>query len=225
LRAIDGIDPHRESPRWLLVTGALFYKLKYSASNFIFKLLIRRIATRSAVRTFAPFVGVPLAAFWNSYTSYRVLREARMRAVGPSAVQELHRNFLSKYPEVSPAGVKAIFRAAAAAMVRKREAHPNLVVLYRSIEERYGKQTIEELDSTKYFLEELQALERNEKDLALTVLQVAIILDGSISSREEEFLIKARTLCGFSPTLRPVRRLLKVFVLGKPISNRALEAL
>ena len=225
LRAVDGIDPHRESPKWLLVGGALFYKLKYSASNFLFKLLIRRIATRSAVRTFAPFVGVPLSAFWNSYTSFRVLREARMRAVGPSAVQELHRNFLSKYPDVSPAGIQAIFRAAAVAMVRKREAHPNLVVLFRSLEERYGKQTIAELDSTRHFLEGLGPLVRQEKDLALTVLQVAIILDGDISTREEEFLIEARALCGFSASLKPVQRLLRVFVHGKPISSRALEAL
>ena len=225
LRAVDGVNPHRESPRWLLVLGALFYKLKYSASNFIFKFLIRRIAARSVVRTFASYVGVPLSAFWNAYTSYRVLREARMRAVGPSAVQELHRNFLAKYPKVSAAGVHAIFRAAAVAMVRKREAHPNLVVLFRSLEERYGKQTIEELDSSTHFLEALTPLEGTERDLALTVLQVATILDGDISSREEEFLLEARALCGFAPTLAPVRRLLRVFVTGRPISNRALEAL
>jgi hypothetical protein len=225
LRAVDGINPLRESPKWILVLGALAYKLKYTASNFFLKFLLRRVATRGILRAAVPYVAVPLSAFWNSYTSYRILRESRMRAVGPSAVQELHRNFLAKYPNVSEGGLRAIFRAVAVAMVRKREAHPNLVILYRSLEERYGKQSIEELDSTEHFLSELKPLERKEKDLALTVLQVAIILDGSISTREEEFLLAARTACGFTGSLKPVHYLLRAFTNGKPITSKALEAL
>jgi hypothetical protein len=227
LDVVPGVDPRRDSPKWLLFLGGLVYKLKYSATNFLFKLLVRRLLARSLLRVFAPLVALPLAAFWNAYVSYRVLREARIRAVGPSAIAEMTSAFLDARPAPSPALREAILRGAAVAMVRKRDAHPNLVVLFRSLELRFGAATgIEVLDDPQRFAAQVAGLPtKDERDTALTVFQVASILDGRLTRGEREFISALRQQSGLSADIRLLEGLLQFFVRGLPIHAKLIEVL
>jgi hypothetical protein len=88
-----GVNPHRESQKWRLVLASLAYKAKVGVTNFVVKLVVRRLLGRVAVRgvlgALVPFVAVPVTALWNAVVAWLVLREARIRAMGPSAVDEL----------------------------------------------------------------------------------------------------------------------------------------
>lgn len=225
LDVIKGVDPRREAPKWLLFAGGLVYKLKYSATNFLFKLLLRRFLARSVLRFYAPLVALPLAAFWNGYVSWKVLREARLRAVGPSAIAEVFDGYLAQQPAPSPALQEAFFRAAAVAVVGKQDAHPNLVLLYRALEARYGAAAYPGLDEPARLAEHLAALSPEEQRQALAVYQFASILDGALSPREEEIAqqLAARTGRDYRPD--PLRGVLALFVRGLALDARALQLL
>ena len=51
--------------------------------------ILGRVAVRSVLGALVPFVAVPVTATWNALLTWKLLREARIRAMGPSAVAEL----------------------------------------------------------------------------------------------------------------------------------------
>ena len=182
-------------------------------------------ATREALKIMAPLIALPISGAWNAFVSYRILREARMRVLGPSAVEEMIATLLDYGPELSERGKSMLLRAVGVAMVRKRCAHPNLLVLLRTVVKRTGAVRARELDSTKRFLQTLPTLSPEEQRLSLIILQIGFMLDGSLSRTEKTFIIKARRLCGLSSNLLAVEELLKTFIHGAQIYPGMLEAL
>lgn len=79
-----GVNPHREVKKWRLVLASFAYKAKVGVTNFLVKMLVRRILGRVAVRSMlgalVPFVAVPVTALWNGLVTWKLLREARIRA-------------------------------------------------------------------------------------------------------------------------------------------------
>jgi hypothetical protein len=224
-RIIEGINPRRESSKAGLLLAVLIYKLKRGLTSFIFKFMIRQTATREVLRIVAPFIALPISGIWNAIVSFRILREARMRVLGPSAIEEMVSTLLDHQPDLSEKGKSMLLRAVGVAMVRKRSAHPNLLALLRAVIKRTGAVRARDLDSPKYFLQTLPTLSLEEQRLSLIILQIAFMLDGSLSRREKTFIIQARKLCGLSNTLMAVEELLHTFASGAQIYPGMLEAL
>jgi hypothetical protein len=222
---VEGINPRRDSSRTGLILAVALYKIKRGLTSFVFKFAIRQTATREALRILAPFIALPISGAWNAIVSYRILREARMRVLGPSAAEVIVADLLDHIPQLSESGKSMLLRAVGVAMVRKRSAHPNLLVLLYTVVKRTGSVRAREIDSTKYFLKFLPNLEPEEKKLALIILQVGFVLDGSLSRAEKSFIIKARKLCGLSKNLLAVEELLQTFISGDQIYPGMLEAL
>ncbi|MBI3185413.1 MAG: hypothetical protein HYZ28_25010, partial [Myxococcales bacterium] len=173
---VFGVNPRREASRWQLLFATLAYKLKVSVSNFLLKAVVRRILGRSAVRAaVVPFVAVPVTAAWNGVVSYLVMREARLRAMGPSAVKELVGIILGEAPTLTPAGRLAAIRAVASAIVRTRDLHPNLMSLLKEVVARCAPAAAGEVDDVGEFLRSLAQLKTPERQVALRLLHVATI--------------------------------------------------
>jgi hypothetical protein len=224
-RIIEGINPRRESSKAGLLLAVFIYKLKRGITGFLFKFMIRQTATREALRIVAPFVALPISGAWNAIVSYRILREARMRVLGPSAIEEMISGLLDHQPDLSEKGKSMLLRSVGVAMVRKRCAHPNLLALLRAVIKRTGAVRARDLDSAKYFLQTLPTLSLEEQRLSLIILQIAFMLDGSLSRREKTFIIQSRKLCGLSNALLAVEELLHTFASGAQIYPGMLEAL
>jgi hypothetical protein len=224
-RVVEGIDPRRETSKIGLVLAVGLYKFKRSLTSFLLKLLLRQIASRGALRTFAPMIALPVSGLWNALVSYRILREARMRVLGPSAVVELRDMLFAGEPPLTPEGRVMLLRAVGVAIVRKRTAHPNLLAWLRALAYRIGSARAEQLDHSERFLAGLPRLGKPEQFLVLQALQLGAILDGSLSARERQFLRRARVACGLSPDLHAAEALLHRFSTGDPITAEQLEAL
>jgi hypothetical protein len=224
-RIVEGINPRRDSSKAGLLLAVLLYKLKRGLTSFFFKFLIRRAATREVLKIFAPIIALPISGAWNAFVSYRILREARMRVLGPSAIEEMIISTLDHQVSLSEKGKSMLLRAVGVAMVRKRSAHPNLLVLLRTVVKRTGAVRARDLDSAKYFLQSLPMLLPEEQQLSLIILQIGFILDGSLSGREKTFIKQARRRCGLSDTLLAVEDLLHTFTSGAQIYPGMLKAL
>ncbi len=193
-RPMFGINPRREASRWRLVLASVVYKAKVSVSNFVLRKLLTRAFGRAGLRSWIPFVAVPITATWDAFVCRRALREARLRAIGPSAAREVVGCVLAQAGDPSPELREALFRAIAAAVVRSADFHPNLVELLDALKHRLGECEAEELDDTRRCLGLMRALAPPERRLALQLLAVACVFDGRIGRREWALLERAYAL-------------------------------
>ena len=220
-----GVNPHRESSRWQLATASLVYKLKVSFTNFLFKALVERAVGRLATRALLAFTAIPINAIWNGLVCWFVLREARIRVMGPSAASEMLDIIFSVEPAPSPALLTAVHCALGAAVVRTTELHPNHIALIRELRLRFGEPPVGiEVDDAQAFLRSLSALTLPERRTALRVLSVAAILDGRLVKRERRLLAEAYAAAAVTPALEHVERLRQAFVAGDPIPRAELLA-
>lgn len=210
------VNPYREASKAMLVAAAILYKLKIGLTNFLLKALIRRLGGRTLLRSWAPFVAVPVTALWNAWVARVVIHEARIRAMGPSATRERLDFLLQARSPLSPAARLAALRAAGCAVVGKRDLHPNLAVLIEMLRERLGA-PVEPIDDRPAFLATLPALGQEERDVVMELLAFALVLDGHLSHRERRLWQQARSACGLGPDVQRLRHLRRAFLAGRTL--------
>ncbi len=219
-----GINPYREISKWRLVLTTIFYKLKISLTNFILRILIRRIGGRTIIKAYLTFTDVFVTGAWDAWVAWRMVRQARIRALGPSACETLMRDILRGEGKVRKEVLLAMQRAVASTIVRERDVHPNLLALMRSISRRVGRVTVPDLDDTTMFLAELDALTRHESDLVLEVLVLASFPDGRVSRSEIALLTAILGRQGRSLDVAALKRVCRRFVNGDDISRAMLQS-
>ncbi|MEM9071992.1 MAG: hypothetical protein AAGE52_26030 [Myxococcota bacterium] len=213
----EGIDAHREVSKVWLVTVGLLYKLKVGLTSFLLKALVRRAAGRAAVRAWLVWVAVPVTALWDAITAWRIVREARLRAMGPSAAHELASALFEDRPPLSEGARVAALQAVGGSIVSTHDMHPNLLALLRAVEGHLGDSAGYVLDDTKRFLEQLDSLDPKERLRALEVLAVSAIIDGRVTRTERELVADAQTRCG-RQGLGGLRYLRRRFLAGQPLT-------
>lgn len=213
-----GVDPRREASRAQLLLASLAYKGRVAASTFLVKVLLRRAIGRAATRFLLAFAAVPVNAVWNVVTTWLVLREGRVRVMGPSAALEMFRVAVSDCPEPSADGRAACLKAVGACVVRSRDLHPNHVVMLRLLRARLGEVAPgRQIDSPERFLSVIAGLPEAERRLAVRCLTIASVIDGRLGIRERALLLQARRAAGLDGNLGPARRLLADFLSGRRI--------
>jgi hypothetical protein len=233
--SLFGVDPRREASKLRLLVASLVYKLKVSVTNFLAKALVRRMLGRAFVRGWLPFVAVPITAAWNAFVCRLIMREARIRAMGPSAAREMIDVVFAGNASLSPAGKTAIVRAVASSIVRTEDLHPNLAALLHEValrvhdaalldprERLRAEDDAGDLDDSRAFLACLARLDRPEQTIALRVLAIASIIDGRLTRAEKRLLVEARTACSLPHDLASVERLRRAFIDGDPLDPRRL---
>ena len=221
--AVFGIDPRREASKLGLFIASIVYKAKVSASNFVAKALVRRVLGRVLVRTWLPLVSVPITAAWNGIVAWLILREARVRAMGPSAAEEMIDAFFAEAPALSDLAKAAALRAVASSIVRTRDMHPNLVELLTRVRARVGDIDAHALDDPRQFITCLAELDHDEQSLVLGVLSIAAILDGRLTRAEKLLVAHARVACGRAPNIAALEHLRRSFLAGDALDREALK--
>lgn len=224
-----GINARREASNARLLLASLAYKAKVGVTSFLVKLLLRRVLARVLVRgtlqTLLPFVGVPVTAAWNALVTWWVLREARIRAMGPSASKELVEVVFADGPQLSEAGRISAARAVAASIVRTQDLHPNLTALLDEVLAHVKDTGAAELDDVGQFLAGLKHLTPGELRLSLQILAIACIVDGRFSTREKKLWSDACAAAGrpLEPdALEPLRA---AFVRGEGVADDVIRAM
>ena len=195
-----GINPLREASKWRLLLYSLLYKGKIAVTSFLLKLVIRRAMGRAAVRgAVIELVAVPVTAAWNAVVTWLVLRETRLRIMGPSAAASLVDELWARAP-ASPQRSGAL-RAVASAIVRSSDLHPNIVALLVEVEARAEGEEPEALDDTERFVEEFRAADAEHRRWLYAVAVLAAILDGRIAPAEKALLRELRGILGLDPAV------------------------
>lgn len=224
-----GINARREASKARLLLASLAYKAKVGVTSFLLKMLLRRVLARVLVRgtlqTLLPFVGVPVTAAWNALVTWWVLREARIRAMGPSASRELVDVVFGDAPALSLEGRVSAARAVAASIVRTQDLHPNLSALLDEVMAHVKDTGKAELDDVGAFLSGLKALPPAELRLSLQVLAIACIVDGRFTEKEKRLWSDALAAAGRPVEWQSIERLRAAFVRGDGVADDVLRAM
>lgn len=212
------IDPLREVTRWRAVAAGLLYKAKIGLTSFVLKLVLRRVLGRALVRAWLVFAGVPVTAFWNGLVAWVVIREARLRAIGPSAARRFC-DLLALEGQCSPERAALVWRAVAATVVRTHDLHPNVAAFMDALREDIGPPPESELDDTGRFLRDLAAAPSADQRQALRALAVAAVLDGKVSGDERRLVEEAAAAANATLRRRDLRRLRAAFVAGRSLDE------
>jgi hypothetical protein len=153
-----------------------------------------------------------------------MVRQARIRALGPSACEALLADILRDEGTVRRDVFVTMLRAVASCIVRGHEVHPNLLALMRGIIRRAGNTPVPNLDDTQLFFESLDALTPRERDLVLEVLVLATFPDGHVSRAEVALLRVVLTRYGRTLDRVKLRAVCKHFVHGDALTRTELRA-
>ena len=154
-----GVNHLREAPRLQLLLAAVIYKLKIMGSNMLAKVLLRKLTGRAATRVWLEFIAVPITAFWNAIVCWLVLKEVRVRALGPSMSMEFADMLLHDLSGVSLPAQETMLQAVGSIIVRSADPHPNLVYLLKHLSDRlHIVDKVEDLDDPQAFLDKLPLL-------------------------------------------------------------------
>lgn len=218
-----GVDPRRELSRLRLIVVTVFYKAKISLTNFIIKAAVRRMLGRAGARAWLHYVGVPVTALWNSTVSWTVMRQARIRVMGPSAALEYSAAILDNEPPLSEAGQLVALQAVGCTIVSAKDMHPNLRALLSHLHKRFDEPASERLDDRATFLLELGPLPPNEQRIALRFLCVAVIIDGRITWAERRLVRTALAACGYDESTQILNQLRRQFLRGDSNQTELLQ--
>lgn len=223
--AVPGIDPLREASKWRLALLSALYKLKVTLTGFLAKALLRRALGRAATRAVLELVAMPVTAVWDAMVCRLILREARLRVLGPSAAIEFAALLFPSSAALSEEARRCALRAVVSAAVRTADMHPNLVALLRTVRAKAAVEEVDSIDSSEVFLAEIAALDADGRTLVLRTLATASIIDGRIAADEEVLLRQAFEACGMKFDPAPIERLRRAFVSGEAIPPERLLAI
>lgn len=215
-----GVDPLREASKWRIIGYSLAYKGKIAVTNFMLKALVRRAMGRAGVRGAIELIAVPVTAIWNAVVTWLIMREARLRIVGPFAGAELVEELWQKASPTSPQREGAV-RAVAAAIVRSADLHPNLVSLLDQVMLRADGEP-DAVGDTDRFMTEFREASEEERRWLMGIATLAAISDGRLTTAERALLLEMRQICGLPSSLREVESLTKRLRNGRRISAHEL---
>eukprot|EP01028_Stygiella_incarcerata_P005917 TRINITY_DN24411_c0_g3_i2.p1 TRINITY_DN24411_c0_g3~~TRINITY_DN24411_c0_g3_i2.p1 ORF type:complete len:793 (+),score=211.77 TRINITY_DN24411_c0_g3_i2:256-2379(+) len=224
--AFLGIDPLKESSKFQRAMSAVLYKGKTGITTLIVRMLLKRVLARAAAKTFLPFVGVLVNATWNALVCHKVLREARVVAIGPSAAVDTLDNLFEGMNVEFELRV-FLWRVVAVSIVKKHCRHPNSEVIVRHLFRRFGRVRVEDVDDEDALLKAFGKFDQERQLLGLRVLALCLIIDGYLKHQERDLLMDCLKICDLyvDRGIFTVTRLLHEFVDGKCRMSKTISNL
>lgn len=216
------VDPFRESPRWRVLVATLVYKAKIALTGFVTKALLRRALGRLATRAALEAVAIPVTAVWNMIVCRWVMREARLRAMGPSLARDLAPWI--RAIDGQDANLELVAWALGTSIVKNRKVHPNWVALVDALDLPQGlRDATRDFSDCARFLAALKAASAVDRRAALRALVAAAILDGKVTRLERAWLEVTFTVAGYTFADEPVAVACKDFAAGNGFEPVGLQ--
>ncbi len=223
---IFGIDPYAYVSKWRLLARNVAYKMKVGVTSFVLRVFLRRVAARMAVRGLVPLMAGPLYAVWNAIIVWRIINEARIRAYGPAAVDQMLDRCLEEDGEgatLGETGREVLLHGAGELTARAGDAHPNYVYLIGQLKDRLDIDPEEiEIDwpAQRDRFGELDEADRRQ---VLAMLTLAAVIGSRVQSRQRELIDEAYWACGLRRAPKAFKRLRQQLKDGRLVVPEVLS--
>jgi len=190
----NGIDPLLGANRFRIIATAIIYKLKIAATSALIKGLFRKIVVRlsgrAVSRSVVELAAIPVFALWNLFICRKVMREARLRALGPYLVEEIYGVvFPNGFESLSEALQRSCIIAIRDHIIATNRRHPNVARLGNRIflNTNLDLPTIMAAEDVSSLVSKLTA---TQQKWSFEFLLFVCVLDGKLCSKERRMLKK-----------------------------------
>jgi hypothetical protein len=176
-----------------------------------------------AIRGMVPLMAGPLYAVWNAYIVWRIMSEARVRTLGPFAVDTLIAAHFQGVGDLGVTEKDVILHAAGEMLIRGRDAHPNQIYLMSRLGKalRRGQDITLDWANTRRHLPGLDAASQTR---VLDLLTVSCVIGARIHSEQTALLRSACHDCGASLNEDRLKDLRKGLKRGHQVTGKDLSA-
>ncbi len=185
-----GIDPYEQMNPWMLYLFIIFNRLKGLIGGVIARAVISNVFGREIMRVYLDFSGMPIYMAINMYTTYAILRNARVVVMGQTSI-EIVRRHLPATP-LSPWELGLVYDSLQFIAVNKRDFHANHYYLTKAIVDHFGIEVEATHPLPVDFLEKLKAVRQPVADICRLIIVLGFLLDGTLSWRERRQLAVLR---------------------------------
>jgi len=213
-----GINPYMGLSKWKLFAYQIAIRFKALLTNILFKMLIRRLLGRYALRAVIDLVGIPVYAFWNAYASSVIIREALVRIMAPPLIKKFVDQIYADHNQNDDIK-QIVYDSLQSISVSKRSYHYNHFLLSISLLNKFNIPVKE----NPYFIEDFHDYIRSadpEVKIAYSkVLVFGIIIDGKVSKREIILLKKMQAENIIPYTIEEIKSWASDFEAGKGLKS------
>jgi hypothetical protein len=211
-----GLNPWQGYTRYQLLLIFVWNKVKATLSNMLFKMIIRKILGRYALRIVVDLAGIPVFASWNAYTSAQVLKQARVRILAPSVIQYTILYLRTKYAN-NEEFKHLVYDILQFLAIKKRSFHENHYLLSINLLRAFNIDPKSEHPLEGDFYEKLKTFPQEMQEDIAKLLVVGIIIDGSLSPQEKR-AIRDMGEHGVMPyDVAKVKHIMQLFSTGSGI--------
>ena len=193
---IYGIDPYAQMGRWKLAAISVMYRMKVGVSSFILRILLRRVFGRMALRGLLPLVTGPLYALWNAIITWRIMRKAKVQALGPYTIESLMQRLETDLDQLSGTAREATLHGMGELIMRNQDAHTNHIYLLSRLLDAFDVSDRQLDIDWPGHRQQLGKLDEEETRWVLEILTVATLLSGTWRGRPRRFLQEVHEACG-----------------------------
>lgn len=190
------IDPFRLANKHGLLFRTIFYKIKVMLSNFIAKLIFRKLLARTSIRMYADFIIAPITGIWDGIVTYLIFKEVKTRLMTRIVTEELLDSILSKSNIIPEAWKDMSIRAIANVVVLNHKFHPNLEYLLLKLHHQFNSSIRHEivLDDWEFFINSLSSLDTNGQNFICKIFNFCCGMDGGFSRLERKVVSESKIL-------------------------------
>jgi hypothetical protein len=213
-----GIDPYQGLSPAVVFGYNLLFRLKGLLGSVFLKWVLQRMLGRFAVRELLDFSGVPIYGFLNGYSTYTLLREARVIIMGQHLIERTLQRI--DFQVLKHDGFDDLFYDTLQFIaINKRDYHNNHYLLTKHLLERCGIAARKTHRLRADFYTHLKAAPSPTKRFCLLIIHLGFLLDGDLSLRER-LTIQTLEKEGFdTESLADVERHLKAYLSGSGMES------
>lgn len=209
-----GLNPWQGYSKFRVVMIFVWSRIRATLSNIVFKMLIRRILGRYAVRVVVDIAGIPVMASWNMWAANKVLKQARVRILSPGFIQQtvlyLHHKY--KNDEQFKAVLYDVLQFLA---VRKRSFHENHYLLSVNLLKAFEVPFKDLHEVDEHFYEKLRQFPEEAQDDLAHLIIIGMIVDGHLSRQEKDALDELSAKGIIEYTTVEVEQIMQQFIQGQ----------
>ncbi len=213
-----GINPFVGLTKLQLLAFTLFNLMKAALTNMLFKLIVRRFLGRYALRILVDLAGVPVYAFWNAWAANRVMNETRVRVMAAPIIKELARELVREQKD-NPEFIKELYYILDYIAIVKRTFHYNHYLLSVTMLKEFGQNIDPEHQYDPQFLKRIEESSDLTKSGFSKLMLFGMIIDGSLSKKEEYLIYKMKKGNYFDFTREQAKKWTKDYFEGRGLEE------
>jgi hypothetical protein len=184
-----GINPYQNFSKTGVMVLRIVFMAKAFFSNFLFRIILKKILGRLALRSVIDLASIPVYASWNAYASSVVIRKADMRMLAIKQMKKTGEYFLIKYKSHNDF-CNLLYDTFEYIAITKKSFYPSDLIFAKHFLNIFNIEIINEHKLSDNYFEKVKSLPQDIKIAIGQILILGFLLDGRIGRFEIDIINK-----------------------------------